>query len=146
MRSPRGFTLPEILTALVVVAVLTAIAIPMWRAHVLRVNRAEARDMLIALQAAQDRYFGRHARYATFAQVTVQPPDGLGLQTASERQHFALALTTHADGLGYLATARPSSRDGQDSDPRCVELTIDHVGQMRAVDSAGKDQSADCWH
>ena len=46
--APRGFTLAEILTALVVVAVLTAIAIPMWRAHLVRVHRAEARDAFVA--------------------------------------------------------------------------------------------------
>lgn len=143
MRSPRGFTLPEILTALVVVAVLTAIAIPMWRAHVLRVNRAEARDMLIALQAAQDRHFGRHARYATRLDTGA---DGLGLAAMTARGHYQITLATNSDGLGYLATARAAARDGQDSDSRCVELSIDHVGQMRAVDSAGKDQSADCWH
>lgn len=141
--SPRGFTLAEILTVLVVIAVLTAIAIPMWRAHVLRVNRAEARDALIALMAAQDKYFGRHARYATRLDAG---SEGLGLAAATARGRYAITLATHADGLGYLATARATAGDGQDSDSRCVELTIDHVGQMRAVDAAGTDRSADCWH
>jgi type IV pilus assembly protein PilE len=146
-RNPqRGFTVAEILTALVVVAVLTAIAIPMWRAHVLRVQRTEARDALIALQAAQDGYFGRHARYATAAQLTAKAPDGLGLKESSENGLFAISLTTHADGLGYLATARATPRNGQDTDARCVEFSIDQVGQMRAQDSTGADRSADCWH
>ena len=73
MRSlSRGFTTVEILTALVVIAVLAAIAIPMWRTHLLRVRRAEARNALTSLQAAQDRYFGRHARYANAAQLTAR--------------------------------------------------------------------------
>ena len=142
----RGFTVAEILTALVVVAVLTAIAIPMWRAHVLRVHRAEARDALIALQSAQDNFFGRNARYATAAQLTAKPPGGLGLKATSENGLFAVSLTTSADGLGYLATARATTQNGQDSDTRCTEFSIDQVGQMRARDSTGADRSADCWH
>jgi type IV pilus assembly protein PilE len=142
----RGFTVAEILTALVVVAVLTAVAIPMWRAHVLRVHRAEARDALIALQSAQDNYFGRNARYATGAQLTARTPAGLGLKEASENGLFALSLTTDPDGLGYTAVARATPQAGQDADTRCAEFSIDQVGQMRAKDATGADRSADCWH
>jgi type IV pilus assembly protein PilE len=142
----RGFTAIEILTALVVVGVLAAIAIPMWRTHLLRVRRAEARDALTGLQAAQDRYFGAHARYADAAQLAVRAPDGLGLSTSSAHGLYALTLETSADGLGFLATARALARAGQDGDERCAVFTIDHVGQMAASDASGVDRSADCWH
>jgi type IV pilus assembly protein PilE len=139
----RGFSLVEVLTALVVIAVLAAIAIPVWRNHLLRVRRAEARDALIALQVAQDRFFGRHARYATAAELAT--PDGLALKATSAQGLYSIILDTSADGLGFLATARPVARAGQEADVRCAEFSIDHVGQMRAVDSSGTDRSADCW-
>jgi len=142
----RGFTVPEILTALVVVAVLAAIAIPMWRTHLLRVRRAEARDALIAVQAAQDRFFGRNARYATATQLTARAPEGLDLAATTADGLYSITLATTADGLGYLATARAVARAGQDGDDRCATFTIDHVGQMGAADAAGTDRSADCWH
>jgi type IV pilus assembly protein PilE len=141
----RGFTIMEILTALVVIAVLAAIAIPTWHTHVLRVRRAEARDALMNLQAAQDRFFGRHARYATAAQLTAPAPDGLELTPTTARNLYAIELETTPDGLGYLATARAVARAGQDADDRCATFTIDHVGQMGAADSSGTDRSADCW-
>lgn len=143
MPRSRGFTLMEVLIALVVIAVLAAIAIPTWRNHLLRVRRAEARDALIALQAAQDRFFGRHARYATAAQLTT--PDGLALKNTSAQGLYSITLDTSADGLGFLATARPFAREGQTADLRCASFSIDHVGQMRAADSNGTDRSADCW-
>jgi len=146
MRPARGFTIAEILTAAVVIAVLAAIAIPSWRTHTLRVRRAEARDALTALQAAQDRYFGRNARYATAAQLSAAPPGGLGLTATTAHGLYDLTLETSADGLGYLATARAVARGGQDADDRCATFTIDHVGQMSATDASGKDRSADCWH
>lgn len=142
----RGFTAIEILTALVVIAVLAAIAIPMWRTHLLRVRRAEARDALTNLQAAQDRYFGRRARYANAAELTTRAPDGLGLSSSSAQGLYAITLETTADGLGFLATARAIPQAGQDGDDRCAVFTIDHVGQMSAADSSGADRSADCWH
>lgn len=138
-----GFTLAEILTALVVVAVLTAIAIPMWRAHLLRVQRAEARDALLAVQAAQDHHFGRHARYAS--QLAAKAPEGLGLATVTPQGHYQLSLTTSPDGLGFLAIARATGKE-READSRCAEFSLDHVGQMRARDSSGADRSADCWH
>jgi type IV pilus assembly protein PilE len=143
---PRGFTLTEVLTALVVIAVLAAVAIPTWRTHLLRVRRAEARDALTALQAAQDRWFGRHARYATAIQLTPGAPDGLGLAATTAHGLYSISLETTADGLGYVATARAIADAGQESDDRCAVFTIDHVAQMSAADSSGADRSADCWH
>jgi len=133
----RGVTLAELLTALVVVAVLAAVVVPLWRVHLLRVRREDAIAALVALQAAQDRYFGQHARYATVEQ--------LGLKQQSERGFYDLELRDSDDGLGYLARAKATSRTGQADDTRCVEFTLDQNNRRRAVDSEGNDRSADCW-
>jgi type IV pilus assembly protein PilE len=140
-----GFTLTELLTALVVVTVLTAVAVPLWRVHLLRVRRTEATTALIALQAAQDRHFGRQARYAAATQLTRPAPEGLGLPTHSAHGYYDISLRTRDDGLGYLATARPARAAGQADDTRCVEFTLDENNRRRAVDSEGNDRSADCW-
>jgi type IV pilus assembly protein PilE len=145
-RTRSGFTLAELLTALVVVAVLAAVAVPLWRVHLLRVRRTEATAALIALQSAQDRHFGRHARYADAAQLTRAAPEGLGLQTHSAHGYYDLTLQTSDDGLGYRATARAAHAAGQAEDTRCAEFTLDQNNRRNAVDAAGNDRSADCWH
>ena len=71
----RGFTLAEMLTALVVVVIVTAVAVPMWRNHQLRIRRADAIGALLALQAEQDRFFGQNARYAAAAALNRKPPE-----------------------------------------------------------------------
>jgi type IV pilus assembly protein PilE len=144
-RRARGFTLVEIVTALVVIAVLTAVAVPMWRVHLLRVRRADAITSLVAVQNAQDKYFGRNARYATGAQLTTAEPEGLGLRTRSDHGYYDLDVQS-GDGLAFTATARANDESGQSADTRCVQLSIDQNGIRRAVDSTGKDRSADCWH
>ena len=141
----RGFTIAEILTALVIVAVLAAMAIPMWRNHLLRVQRADAVAALLAVQSAQDDFFGRHARYAEDTQLTTPPPAGLGLGNRSKQGFYGVEVRVTADGLGYVSTARVAAQAGQSDVPRCVEFTLDHNGRRRAVDSEGRDRSADCW-
>jgi type IV pilus assembly protein PilE len=145
-RSPdSGFTWLEVLTALAVVGVLAAIAIPSWRTHLLRARRGDAAAALVELQRAQDTFFGRHARYADATRLTSPPPDGLGLPGVSARGYYRIGMTTDADGLGYTATARILAASGQSDDTRCVALSIDHLGQRRATDEDGNDRTADCW-
>jgi len=140
-----GFTLAEILTALIVVAVLAALAVPLWRNHLLRVHRADGRAALIEVQTAQDKFFGTHARYASGAEVAAPAPQGLGLKAVSEHGFYRIEVTASDDGLGFVATAHANSTQGQTEDARCVELTLDHVGRRRAVDAGGEDRSGDCW-
>jgi type IV pilus assembly protein PilE len=144
-RRSRGFTLSELLTALVVLVVLAAIAVPLWRNHLLRVRRSDATAALIAVQNAQDQYFGRNARYADGAQLTAAAPGGLGLKETSTHGFYHLEVHASADGLGFGAIARIIPQAGQAQDERCVQFSIDHIGLTRAVDAAGTDRSADCW-
>ena len=141
-RRTRGFTLAEVMTAIVVVIVLGAIAVPMWRNHLLRVRRADAISALVAVQSAQDKFFGRNARYAGAAALSSPPPAGLGLKPTSEHGHFQIELTTSEDALRYSAVARSQ---GETGDTRCAQMSIDHLGIRRATDVAGVDRSGDCW-
>jgi type IV pilus assembly protein PilE len=147
MRAKRewGFTLSEVLTALVVLAVLIAVAIPMWRTHELQTRRDDAIGALLAVQKAQDRYFGQHARYATEAQVAGSPPAGLGVPLQSRLGSYRITIHTSADGLGFQASARALPTQASQADTRCAELRIDQNGRRFAADADGVDRSADCW-
>lgn len=145
-RRVAGFTLVEILTVLVVVAVLAALAIPAWHTHLLRMQRADAREALIAVQSAQDKFFGAHARYAAGAEVSAPSPGGLALTVNSAHGFYHIEVQTSADGLGYAASARSVASGRQMEDARCAQFTLDQNGRRRAVDSGGADRSADCWH
>jgi type IV pilus assembly protein PilE len=144
-RSDSGFTWLEVLTALVVAGVLAAIAIPSWRTHLLRARRGDATAALIEVQKAQDAFFGRTARYADPARLTMPAPGGLGLAAVSARGFYRIEMTTTADGLSYTATATVVGTAGQSDDTRCVSLSVDHLGQRRAVDGDGNDRTPDCW-
>jgi len=144
-RAARGFTLAEVLTALIVVAIVTAVAVPMWRNHQLRIRRADAIGALLALQAEQDRFFGQNAHYAAAAQLTRKPPEGLGSAATSAHGFYDIEMNTADDGLAWSATARPVARQGVEADARCAQFSIDHLGMRRALDAGGKERTADCW-
>ena len=142
----RGLTLVEVLTGVVALVVIVAVAIPMWRTHQLKVRRGEAIDALLAVQAAQDRYFATHARYADWSQAPVAPPQGLGLRAASEHNAYSIHVERAGDELGYVAIARATDQGAASGDPRCRELRLDQHGRRSAFNSDGEDSSADCWN
>ena|GEM_PF-244069 len=139
------FTIKEALTAAVVLAVLAAIAVPMWRTHQLRVRRADAATALRAVQEAQDDYFGQHARYANEEQLREAAPEAMPGKAMSPRGYYQISLRRSEDELTYSATARVVPREGEALDTRCVELRIDQNGRRFAVDAGGEDRGADCW-
>lgn len=56
-RSPeRGFTLIEMIIVITVIAILTAIAIPVYRIHVLHANEAVLKEDLHTMREAIDQY------------------------------------------------------------------------------------------
>src|SRR6187401_2868756 len=69
------FTVKEALTAIVVLVVIAAVALPMWRTHQLKIRREDAANALRAVQVAQDDFFALHARYANEAQLRLAAPD-----------------------------------------------------------------------
>ena len=144
---PRpGFTLSEVFTFVVALIVIAAVAMPMWRTHELRTRRDDAIESLLAVQSAQDQYFGTHARYATDAQLGANPPAGSGLKPISARGFYQITVSNSGDDLGYLAIARARVLDGKRADTRCVEMRIDQNGRRFAIDAEGVDRSADCWN
>ena len=144
---PRpGFTASEVFTAIIALVVIAAVAIPMWRTHELRTRRDDAIEALLAMQSAQDQYFGKHARYAHDAQLIAAPPAGMGMKAVSARGFYQITVQTSGDDLGYWAIARTTLRDGERTDTRCIEMRIDQNGRRFAIDSEGVDRSADCWN
>jgi type IV pilus assembly protein PilE len=138
-----GFTLVELMIAVVVVAILAAIAIPGYRGYVLRAGRAEATAALLRTQAAQEKFFVQYGRYA--AALAPAPPAGLGIPASTEGGRYGLSLLIVEGGAGFRVTATVRPGAPQADDARCASLTIDHNGLRGARDSAGEDNARECW-
>lgn len=133
----RGFTLIELLICLVLAGLIAAVALPSWRALMLRAQRVDATTALYALATAQERYRLVHGRYAD--EAAPAPPVGLGLGQ-SERGWYELRIV-HADATRFTATARAAAGSRQAADATCRILSIDETGARGSAPGAPQV----CW-
>lgn len=127
-RQNSGFTLIEIMIAVVIVAILAAIALPSFLDSVRKGRRSEAFAALSALQQAQERWRGNRADYAADSQLTLSVtanPPGLGLARTTPNGYYSLLLSGNT-ATGYVATA--TGQSGQASDGVCKVLAVRVLG------------------
>jgi type IV pilus assembly protein PilE len=140
-RKMRGVTLVELMVVIVIIGILAAVAVPSYRRYLIRSQRSEAKISLLAVQAAEEKFYLQNNAYTN--NVTGAPPAGLGLQATSETGKYDLAITTFpADGQSYTATASPRTGGGQTDDVQCVNFTLNERG-TRGVSGPYGTQA--CW-
>ncbi len=143
-------TLVELLTVMVIVAILASIAIPSYRRYLVRTNRSDAKTALMQLQAAQEKFYlqnnaytdkvadkspgrlsdSRRRRSTGYYDVSVEvgpeQPDLHGVR----RAHYE-RRTIRGQGMQHL------------HDHRCRQAR-GHGARRRTAFSAGNDSAARC--
>jgi type IV pilus assembly protein PilE len=132
----RGITLIELVVVTAIVAVLAAIAVPSYRAYLLRSRRAEAKAELLSLAAAQEKFYLQNNTYAGNGVLTTAPPAGLGRRANSEGGYYTIAIAAGANAAQFSATA--TATGGQADDTHCASFSINQAGTKGAT-------NADCW-
>ncbi len=64
-KTSNGFTIIELLVALVIVAIVSAIAVPAYTDHVTTTKRAAAQQFMMEISNLQEQYFGNNRSYTT---------------------------------------------------------------------------------
>lgn len=132
MNNPyRGFTLLELMIVVAIVAILTAIAYPSYRTYILRSHRAEAKEALLQLQLAEEKYFLQNNGYAATDALmsTAISSGGLGIPGTTTNGYYAITLQS---GVGssattYTATATPKASQADDTD--CPIFSLNQSNQ-----------------
>ncbi len=150
---PSGFTLLEILIALVLLGVLAAIAIPTYSSYVTRGQRAAAKAALLqSAQFLERNYttFGSYGTGAGGASLTLPTPyaptDGgqvtYTLTFASQTANtYQLAATPCNEASGTCPNGSNQTFDDTD----CGVLTLDNTGLKGASGTIGSSNAAACW-
>lgn len=130
----RGFTLIELMIVVAIVAILAAIAYPSYTNYVLRTRRADGKEFLMRIAAAQERYYTNFNRYATL--------DNLNLGTTeSEKRYYSVEVTLGNGDQTYLLTAAPQGAQGAD---QCENLLLTNTG-AKDWSGAKPPTNGNCW-
>ncbi len=131
-----GFSLMEMLFAIVILAILVSIAVPTFNNAIRKSRRADGIQALRALQLSQERHRSNNTTYGTTTQI-------LGSNTTSPGGWYTLAITSPT-ATGYTATATAVSGTSQTADSAsgvsCATLTVDADGIV-----PGSPSQAPCW-
>lgn len=116
----RGFTLIELMIAVVTVAILVALAYPSYMRYSIRGNRSAAEAHLMDIAQAQQRYLLDARSFAPdLAALNMTTP-------SSVAPYYTITIAaTAGPPPGFTATATPKAGTAQASD---VTLSIDAAG------------------
>lgn len=117
-RQHHGFSLLELMIALVVVGILVSIALPSFNNAMRKSRRADAYTALSTVQLAQERWRANRSSYSSSLGST-----GLNLPSSSPNDHYDLSIDA-ADGTSYTVTATAKSTSSQSGDGNCVRLRL----------------------
>ncbi|MRW87405.1 prepilin-type N-terminal cleavage/methylation domain-containing protein [Pseudoduganella sp. FT26W] len=68
-----GFSLIELLVALVILAVVASQAMPAYQSHMTRTRRGEAQSALLKLMMQQERFYTQNNTYIAFSSASAEP-------------------------------------------------------------------------
>jgi type IV pilus assembly protein PilE len=141
MRATRGFTLLELMITVVIVAIFAAIALPSYQEQIRKTRRADARQELMRLATAQERFYTNCNSYAKTLSGSQAKCEGLGAAGAtldSENGYYKISLA----GAGGNYTLTAEAQKGQEKDTKCGNLSLTDAGVKGATGTLG---AAECW-
>jgi type IV pilus assembly protein PilE len=145
MGGPRmgGFTLIELMIAVVIVAIIAAIALPAYTLQTQKARRAEARNALLDIA-------GREERFLSVANAYSQLPTDVGYAGAgwplnSSNGYYSITVTAPAGANPPSFTITATAIGTQANDAQCASFTVDQTGAQTALNSAAALNSATCW-
>jgi type IV pilus assembly protein PilE len=142
----RGFTLMELVIAMVIAAVLAAIAIPSYNSYILKSHRTEAKSALLDLASMEERFFSTQNLYS-------QVPTDLGYTAAI----FPVAVGNRFYNINVTAVGAPTTTapgtytlqatpiNAQVNDTQCAIFQVTQDGVQTAWDSGGAINTQTCW-
>lgn len=134
----RGFTLIELMIAVVIVGILAAIAYPAYQEYATRAKRADGKNLLLDMASRQERFYFENNSYS-------DDPTELGYSSdpaISPDGYYSVSITNQPTGdieTGYTLTATPRAPH---EDPGCGNLSLNSRGVKART---GNELMERCW-
>lgn len=133
----KGFTLIELMVAVMIVGILSAVAVSSYQGYVVRGHRADAKAVLMEMAGWMERNYSATGNYSddpagtpiAAPPVAQSPKSGTAKYNVSFSAHSATVYTLQAVPTGW-------------ADAECGTLTLSHLGVQT---ESGTASLAECW-
>lgn len=151
-QSQRGFTLLEVMVVVVIAGLLLAIAVPSYRNHVVRTNRANAESFMSQVGSKEEqimldmRSYQAVASNAAFGNTPAGGGIGLAMSPNTSSNYNIVVTVTAGPPPTYTITATPINPPQNDT--LCQVLTLNNVGAKGIAPSGGTAPTGNaqqCW-
>ncbi len=144
-----GFTLIELVVAMVIVAILAAIAIPGYTSYVRKGRRTDAKSALLDMASLEERYFSLNNKYSTTATdfgYTAFPVT-IGSSSTLDYQVITPTMQLPSSTAPASYTLQANAYGDQQNDTQCATFTLDSTGVQKSATSAGSNNTepGTCW-
>ena len=121
MKSRLGFSIIELMTVVILIGVLAAIALPSYQYAVRKSRRSEAHHGLIKMQLEQENYRMLNVVYAD------DFGSGINDVKAHSASYYQIEITDDS-ATTYTLTAKAITDKSQAGDTGCTEITLNQNG------------------
>jgi len=139
MKNSKGFTLIELMIAVVVISIIAAIAYPSFMEQIKKARRSDAKQSLMAVAAKLEQFYQDNKGYPTVANMARL---GYGGTTfTSPEDYYTISFNGAPTSTSYSIQADPAATS-QAADTGCAIFRLDHLG-VKSV--TGTLSAAKCW-
>jgi type IV pilus assembly protein PilE len=144
----QGFSLIELMAALAVAAILLVIAIPAYLTQIRESRRTEAKTALLDLAGREETLYSTTNAYSSVP--TAVGYSGGAFPVAVGSNYYSVNVqvpnpAAPAAQPSFLLTATPVAGSSQVQDAACQSFTVDQLGNQKAFNAGGADNSTTCW-
>jgi type IV pilus assembly protein PilE len=148
MTAMTGFTLVELMVTLVVAAILATIAIPAYQNQIRESRRTEAKTALLDLAGREETLYSTQNIYSLVPSTLGYGAGAFPIQVGSKYYSVNVQVPNPNPAIpapSFLITATPVGGTSQVLDGPCQSFSVDHLGNQKATNSGGADNTKACW-
>jgi type IV pilus assembly protein PilE len=135
----------EVLIVVAIIGILTAIALPGYKQHVMKANRAAAQGYMLNLASKQEQFrLNKRLYFCTSGCTNVVNLTDIATIPTEVSRNYTVTVTADDDSnpLSFLISAAPITGSSQAADTKCGTVTWTSA-QVKG--KSGTGTVSECW-